>query len=45
MGEPKPAEIVQQRIKEHHAMVGSGHPWTGRGSEPQWNNPQIGESL
>ena len=22
-------------------MVGSGQPWTGRGTEPQWNNPQY----
>ena len=44
MGESGPAEIVQQRIKEHHVMVGSGQPWTGRGTEPQWNNPQSAKA-
>ena len=44
MGEPKPAEIVQQDIKERHVMVGSEHPWTGRGTEPQWSNPQSAKA-
>ena len=44
MGEPKPAEIVQRDIKNHHVMVGRGHPWTGRGTEPQWNNPQSAKA-
>ena len=44
MGESKPAEIMQQRIKEHQLTVGSGQPWTGRGTEPQWSNPQSAKA-
>lgn len=40
MAEPRLTEVVQQDIKDRHITVGSGHPWTGHGKEPQWSNPK-----
>ena len=33
-------EIIEQDIIDSSVEVGSGCEWTGRGPEPQWNNPQ-----
>ena len=34
------AEIVEQDIIDSSVEVGSGCEWTGKGTEPQWNNPK-----
>ena len=34
------AEVIQQEVTNPDIEVGSGHPWTGSGSEPQWDNPK-----
>ncbi|TAG95931.1 MAG: hypothetical protein EAZ09_09690 [Oscillatoriales cyanobacterium] len=34
------AEIVEQFIIDSTKEVGSGCEWTGKGTEPQWNNPK-----
>ena len=33
-------EIVEQDIIDPTIEVGSGYEWTGRGTEPQWDNPK-----
>ena len=33
-------EIIEQDIIDSSVEVGSGCEWTGRGTEPQWNNPK-----
>jgi hypothetical protein len=33
-------EVVQQEITNPHKQVGSGCEWTGKGAEPQWDNPK-----
>ena len=44
MAEPKPVEVLQQDIRNRSVTVGSGHPWTGRGKEPQWSNPKSAKA-
>jgi len=34
------AEIIEQDIINSSVEVGSGCEWTGKGVEPQWNNPK-----
>jgi Domain of unknown function (DUF4157) len=36
----KGATIVQQEVANPNVKVGSGETWTGKGGEPQWNNPK-----
>ena len=38
------AEIIEQDIIDSSVEVGSGCEWTGRGTEPQWNNPKSTEA-
>lgn len=33
-------EIIQADIQDQSITVGSGCQWTGKGAEPQWNNPK-----
>lgn len=32
--------IIKASITDNTIKVGSGFQWTGKGSEPQWNNPK-----
>jgi hypothetical protein len=34
-------EIIEADIKDDSIAVGSGCQWTGKGAEPQWNNPKC----
>jgi len=44
MAESRSTEVVQQDIKDCNVTVGSGHPWTGSGKEPQWSNPKSAKA-
>lgn len=33
-------KIIESEIKDQNITVGSGCQWTGKGSEPQWDNPK-----
>ncbi|MEH2364068.1 hypothetical protein [Nostoc sp.] len=33
-------EVIQQEITNSNIKVGSGCKWTGKGTEPQWDNPK-----